>query len=46
MSVAAKPFDESVWQVVNNINVGRVMSYGDVARVAGFPRREGWSREQ
>ena len=39
MSVAAKPFDESVWQVVKNINVGRVMSYGDVARVAGFPRR-------
>ncbi len=39
MSVEAKPFDESVWQVVKGIKVGRVMSYGDVARVAGFPRR-------
>lgn len=39
MSDGAKSFDESVWQVVSEINVGRVMSYGDVARVAGFPRR-------
>lgn len=34
-----KSFDESVWQVVGDIKIGRVMSYGDVARVAGFPRR-------
>ncbi len=39
MSENEKSFDESVWQVVGDINVGRVMSYGDVARVAGFPRR-------
>lgn len=34
-----KGFDESIWEVVGAINIGRVMSYGDVARVAGFPRR-------
>jgi len=39
MSGTEKSFDESVWQIVSDINVGRVMSYGDVARVAGFPRR-------
>lgn len=39
MSENEKSFDESVWQVVNDIKIGRVMSYGDVARVAGFPRR-------
>ena len=39
MSDNEKSFDESIWQVVSNINIGRVMSYGDVARVAGFPRR-------
>jgi len=39
MTVKEKSFDESVWQVVSDIKVGRVMSYGDVARVAGFPKR-------
>ncbi len=39
MSDQEKSFDESIWQVVGDIVVGRVMSYGDVARVAGFPRR-------
>jgi len=39
MSANEKSFDESVWKVVSDIRVGRVMSYGDVARVAGFPRR-------
>lgn len=39
MSTNEKSFDESVWQVVADIKPGRVMSYGDVARVAGFPRR-------
>lgn len=39
MSDKGKSFDESIWQVVSDIKLGRVMSYGDVARVAGFPRR-------
>lgn len=39
MSANEKSFDESIWQTVSNIKTGRVMSYGDVARVAGFPKR-------
>lgn len=39
MSENGKSFDESIWQVVSGIKAGRVLSYGDVARVAGFPRR-------
>ena len=39
MSENEKSFDESIWVVVSNISLGSVMSYGDVARVAGFPRR-------
>ena len=39
MSSIQKNFDESIWQVVSDIKAGRVMSYGEVARVAGFPRR-------
>lgn len=31
-------FDRAVWKVVVAIESGRVMSYGEVARVAGFPR--------
>lgn len=31
-------FDRKVWKVVSNIASGCVMSYGEVARVAGFPR--------
>jgi len=31
-------FDHRVWQVVASIPLGRVMSYGEVARAAGFPR--------
>jgi len=31
-------FDKAVWRTVANIAVGRVMSYGDVARAAGYPR--------
>ena len=31
-------FDESIWEVVSKIASGCVMSYGEVARVAGFPR--------
>ena len=31
-------FDRAIWQVVSNIKVGRVMSYGEVAHAAGYPR--------
>jgi len=31
-------FDQAVWRVVSNIPPGCVMSYGEVARAAGFPR--------
>ena len=31
-------FDTAVWRVVAGIGPGRVMSYGAVARVAGYPR--------
>ena len=39
MSEKGKKFNESVWEVVADISPGRVLSYGDVARIAGFPRR-------
>lgn len=31
-------FDRQVWEIVAGISPGQVMSYGEVARVAGFPR--------
>jgi len=31
-------FDKAVWQTVSSIRPGCVMSYGEVARAAGFPR--------
>ena len=31
-------FDREVWRIVSAIASGRVMSYGDVARAAGYPR--------
>ena len=33
-----KKFDKAIIDIVSNIPKGRVMSYGEVARVAGFPR--------
>ena len=33
-----KKFDQAVQDVVSNIRPGHVMSYGEVARAAGFPR--------
>ena len=39
MGDKGKKFNESVWEVVTDISPGRVLSYGDVARIAGFPRR-------
>jgi len=36
--MAADPtIDERIWLVVANIPAGRVLSYGDVARLAGLP---------
>ena len=31
-------FDRAVWGVVSGIKPGHVMSYGEVARAAGYPR--------
>jgi methylated-DNA-protein-cysteine methyltransferase-like protein len=31
-------FDNLVWEIVAGIPPGQVMAYGEVARVAGFPR--------
>ncbi|MCP4469824.1 MAG: MGMT family protein [Gammaproteobacteria bacterium] len=38
MSRFQNKFDHHVWRVVASIPAGRVMGYGEVARVAGFPR--------
>ncbi|MEB8431307.1 MGMT family protein [Cocleimonas sp. KMM 6892] len=38
MTAFQKTFDKSIWEVVSQIAVGRVMSYGEVARAAGYPR--------
>ncbi len=38
MSAFQEKFDRAVLKVVINIKIGRVMSYGDVARMAGYPR--------
>ncbi len=38
MSQFQQKFDKGIWQVVTKIKPGRVMSYGEVARMAGYPR--------
>ena len=38
MSFMQKKFDQAVWETVSSIAAGQVMSYGEVARAAGFPR--------
>ncbi|PID45153.1 MAG: cysteine methyltransferase [Proteobacteria bacterium] len=38
MSVFQAKFDVAVWAVVSAIPRGQVMSYGEVARAAGYPR--------
>ena len=35
---AANKFDKAIWQAVSRIASGQVMSYGEVARAAGYPR--------
>jgi methylated-DNA-protein-cysteine methyltransferase related protein len=38
MAYIQNKFDEAVWRIVSSIAAGSVMSYGEVARIAGFPR--------
>ena len=38
MKYAQDKFDQAIWNVVKNIKPGSIMGYGEVARVAGFPR--------
>ena len=38
MSYQPEKFDQAVWNVVSGIAPGHVMSYGEVARAAGFPQ--------
>ena len=38
MSFSQKKFDNAIWDIVSSIKTGHVMSYGEVARAAGFPR--------
>ena len=33
-----KRFDPKIWEIVNNIPAGQVMSYGAIAERAGYPR--------
>jgi len=37
-TVKQTDFDRKIWFVVSQIKLGRVMSYGEGARIAGFPR--------
>ena len=38
MTEHQKKFDPAIWKVVSHIKAGRVMSYGEVAHAAGYPR--------
>ena len=38
MTSSQNKFDKAIWGVVSRIANGRVMSYGEVARAAGYPR--------
>lgn len=38
MHYSQKKFDQAVWETVSRIKPGHVMSYAEVARVAGYPR--------
>jgi len=38
MSRSQSKFDKAIWDAVAGIAAGQVMSYGEVARAAGFPR--------
>ena len=38
MSEASNRFDRAIWDTVASIPRGQVLSYGEVARAAGYPR--------
>ena len=38
MPFSQNKFDRAVWKIVAGIKPGKVMSYGEVARRAGYPR--------
>jgi methylated-DNA-protein-cysteine methyltransferase-like protein len=38
MSESRFKFERAIWKTVSSIKSGRVMSYGQVARLAGYPR--------
>ena len=38
MTASENKFDKAIWTVVASIEIGRVISYGEVARAAGYPR--------
>jgi methylated-DNA-protein-cysteine methyltransferase-like protein len=38
MTTFQNKFDKAIWKTVSGISSGRVMSYGQVARIAGYPR--------
>lgn len=38
MSLFQAKFDTAIWEIVSAIPRGQVMSYGEVARAAGYPR--------
>jgi methylated-DNA-protein-cysteine methyltransferase-like protein len=38
MSAFQEKFDQAIWEIVKHIKLGRVMSYGEVAHAAGYPR--------
>ena len=35
---ASKIIEKAVWQVVNSIPVGQIATYGQIARLAGYPQ--------
>ena len=38
MSLFQAKFDTAIWEIISKIPFGQVMSYGEVARAAGYPR--------
>jgi methylated-DNA-protein-cysteine methyltransferase-like protein len=38
MSESRLKFDKAIWKTVSSIKSGRIISYGQVARIAGYPR--------
>ena len=38
MIASKNKIDKAIWTIVSSIGIGQVMSYGEVARAAGYPR--------